>query len=191
MGKKQYASTIYMASIKGDDDMRYRDFKKAKDTYLKTLKIYHDLEKNEVVKSPIEGISIIEILRIDIAEFLMYLSAADGTIDQNEVLVFREITGFKDGIEGIIRHIEDNDIYSTAYESTVPYSMRLAVEAETIAQKVSGQKRATTLPRQLIKLYQSIGLSLIQADGEIAHDERRDYNIYIDTLEDYAEENGF
>ena len=177
MGKRQYASTIYMASIKGDDDMRYRDFKKAKDTYLKTLKIYHDLEKNEVVKSPIEGISIIEILRIDIAEFLMYLSAADGTIDQNEVLVFREITGFKDGIEGIIRHIEDNDIYSTAYESTVPYSMR--------------QKRATTLPRQLIKLYQSIGLSLIQADGEIAHDERRDYNIYIDTLEDYAEENGF
>ena len=56
MGKKQYASTIYMASIKGDDDMRYRDFKKAKDTYLKTLKIYHDLEKNESALIPQEWI---------------------------------------------------------------------------------------------------------------------------------------
>ncbi len=165
--------------------MKKANVLKAQNAFVLMSKLYEALEEDGVVKSPIKGVTLPELLRMDIAEYMMYLSAADGLIEKNEVRLFRAITGFKDGAEGIIEHIKDNNIYSVAYESNVPYSMHVAIEADEAYFEATGQNRDPSLPEILLDLYENIGLLLIQADDDISQSERRDFNIYLNTLKEY------
>ena len=149
------------------------------------------LESNGVASSPFESISLKNLLKLDIAQYLMYLSASDGRIDDNEVIVYQVVTGYGDKLQDIIKYIKDNRIYSTSFESTVPYSMKIAVEAEYVRLRVTGKTLEHPLPELVFNLYEYIGMTLIQADGGVTYNERRDYNIYLNTLKEYMRERGF
>ena len=171
--------------------MNYLELKEAKQTYDLMSNAFEMLESKGMIKSPIESLSLKKLLRLEIAQYLMYLSASDGRIDDNEVTVYQVITGFGDKAHDIIDFIKENNIYSTSFESTVPFSMKIAVEAEYIRLRSTGEFLEHTLPELLLGLYEHIGLTLIQADGGVTYNERRDLNIYLNTLKEYMRERGF
>ena len=165
-----------MTSYRGLDDMKRKNVLKAQNAYAFVSKLYDSLENEGVVKSPVEGVALKEVLRMDIAEYMMYLSASDGVIAANEMKMFQAITGF-------------NHIYSNDYESTVPYSMKVAVEAQNILSKIISQNSDPSIPETLYNLYDNIGILLIQADDDISQTERRDFHIYLNTLKNYMNQN--
>ena len=178
-----------MTSYRGLDDMKRKNVLKAQNAYEFVSKLYDSLENEGVVKSPVEGVALKEVLRMDIAEYMMYLSASDGVIAANEMKMFQAITGFKDSVGGIAEYIKENHIYSNDYESTVPYSMKVAVEAQNILSKIISQNSDPSIPETLYNLYDNIGILLIQADDDISQTERRDFHIYLNTLKNYMNQN--
>lgn len=171
--------------------MNNRDLRKAARQYSMMYMIFETLDTDGVIKSPVKDTKLTEVFRINIAEYLMYLSVSDGKIDDQEVEVFRKITGFRDSIEGIYDYIKYNSKYLTDYSNTVPSSMKVAVKAEKNLEKATGVRRNPTLPAMLLNLYEVIGAGIITADGDINYNERHAYNTYLDTLEDYMAKRGF
>ena len=90
--------------------MKRKNVLKAQNAYAFVSKLYDSLENEGVVKSPVEGVALKEVLRMDIAEYMMYLSASDGVIAANEMKMFQAITGFKDSVGGIAEYIKENHI---------------------------------------------------------------------------------
>lgn len=171
--------------------MNYQVLKLAKTEFESMSGLFDTLEEKGVIESPSSSIKLRDILRMDVAQYLMYLSAADGRIDANEVTVFQVVTGYGDSASDIVESIKNNNIYSTAFESTVPISLKIAVEAEYKLLRVTGETREVTLPELFVNMFERIGSVLIEADGGVTYNERRDLNIYLDTLRGYMHDRGF
>lgn len=170
--------------------MNYQNALQLKENYNTVVKIFENFDE-----SPIAGdfsdVKISKIVGIDIAQFMMYLSAADGRLDENEVRLFNVITGYTDGVSSIRNFIEEHNIYSTEFESTVPISMRVAVEIQYNLMRVMDKVPEMPLPEILFTIFEQIGEELIAADGGVTYTERRDLNIYLDTLRGYMRDKGF
>ena len=163
--------------------------KLAKQEYEDMCNVFDSLEKKRVVDSPSGSMKLRDVLRMDVANYLVYLSASDGQIDPNEVMVYQMITGMKNDAEEIKEFIEENNIYSASFGSTVPASLKIAVEAEYRIVMVTGE--TITFPEQVIRLFEKIGQVLIEADGGVTESERKDYNAYIETLKEHLRNRGF
>lgn len=174
-----------------ENNMNYQMLKHAKEHFEGICGIYDKLEEVGAIERFSDSLSWRDVLRLDVAQYLMYLSASDGKIDENEVTVYQVVTGFGDNASKIVDAIKRNKIYSTTFESTVPLSLKTAVEAEYKLLRVTGESRDVTLPELVVDLFESIGTLLIQADGGVTYNERRDFNIYMDTLRGYMRERGF
>ena len=70
------------------------------------------------------------ILSIDFLNFLMYLSASDWDINDEEVTFIREHLDFNLSKKSIQELIKEYNIYTVDYEKKIPYSMKLFVEAD-------------------------------------------------------------
>lgn len=171
--------------------MNYRDLQIVKKDFDGLCAVFDKLEEIGALDRFSEDISCRDVLRFDVARFLMYLSAADGRIDENEVTVYQVVTGYGDNASEIIDTIKNQQIYSTTFESTVPISLKKAIEAQYKLLRVMEQTQEVTLPELFVDMFERIGTLLIEADGGITYTERRDFNIYMDTLRGYLRERGF
>ena len=116
----------------------------------------------------------------------MYLSASDGRLSADEVQAFRIITGFGgDNVETIKRHIEENNIYSMDFESEPPTIMKLISRAERNAMMCGVDLKSSSL-EFIVSLYEMVGQIIISIDGGITYNEKRDFNIIMDTIKGYA-----
>lgn len=128
-----------------------------------------------------------ELLRLEIAEYMMYLSASDGVLTSSEVDMFNRITSCNYDIDGIVDYINEHRIYSERFESTVPISMEIAVQEE-----LNGiSEKNLTFPEIVFCLFEDVGRKMMEIDGEVSHSERRDYRIYLNMLDSYLEDMGF
>lgn len=169
--------------------MDLRIIKLAKQEYEDMCNVFDSLEKKGVVSSPSGSMKLRDVLRMDVANYLMYLSASDGQIDPNEVIVYQMITGMRNDADEIREFIEENDIYSTSFGSTVPASLKIAADAEYRIFMVTGE--TITFPEQVIRMFEKIGQVIIEADGGVTDSERRDYSTYIETLKEHLRNRGF
>ena len=169
--------------------MNYQDLEKAKGYFDKIAQLCDTIDEKDLWDKP-NGcdITLRGILQSDIAEFIMYLSASDGTLSFEEVQAYRVITGFGgDTIDSIKAHIKDNNIYSMDFESEPPLIMKLLSKAERNA-LMYGLKLETSILEFMVSLYKIIGKIIISIDGGITYSEKRDLNIIMRTIEDYAKE---
>lgn len=135
-------------------------------------------------------ISLSKVFRTDIAQYMLYLSAADGRLSPDEAQAFRTITGFNDSADTLIDVIKNQNIYSTDFESTVPLSLKIITEAErnliSYGVKLNSEKTTQEL---FVEFFELLGEVVLNSDGGVTYNEKRDLNIYMSTLKQYVREN--
>ena len=92
--------------------MNYQDVKKAHDNYEQIADLCDTIDKAGLWDKPKEvELTLRDVLQRDVAQFIMYLSASDGHLNEEEVQAYRAITGFGgDDMSSIKHHIEQENI---------------------------------------------------------------------------------
>lgn len=120
--------------------------------------------------------------RMNIAQFMMYLSASDGEIKWEEAEAISFYCGINITPTTLGQFVRENNIYSTEFENTVPIALSLLVAAANALNRPE-------VAEGFVETYKEIGKQLIISDNEVNDTEVSDYNIYINMLERYLDEN--
>lgn len=166
--------------------MNKNDVMYVKKFYEKLCELCNNLDEKGLWNSPeFEGVSLKDIFRHNTGEFLLYLSSSDNTITDEESIMYTAITGFNGNKEKMIQYINNNDIYSSRFETEVPLIIRLVKECEknALATKksvnINCNKSCCDLFTSFFTLLSNV---FIEVDGEVACPELEDSNIYINTI---------
>ena len=110
--------------------------------------------------------SLRDAFKTELMEFLLYLSASDGHVSSSE----RDL-------------INENEIYSTKFESTLPLTLRITTVFDKKMQLVSsvvGQSIEAITPA-ILKFYAGLGEMFTEIDGKSTN-EKKDLEIYIHNI---------
>lgn len=128
-----------------------------------------------------------QVAKVELAEFLMYLSASDGKIEWNEannIAEYLEMPATPEVVNGVIR---EQNIYSTEFEQKIPLTFQVVVKCDNLLW--DNGKRSECSADLALKLYKAVGEELLATDGNVDANERQDFNIYINMLENYINQN--
>ena len=139
-------------------------------------------------------------VRLDIAKFMMYLSASDGTIQWDEVKMIIDICNLEEDLtpDNIGTYIRKNNIYSKEFEQTPPKILIdfVNVDYELVKNGVDvfdllEENLFKDMPfsRSIVFLFELIGKKLIESDGCVSENEKQDFEIYINMMKKYVDEN--
>lgn len=131
-----------------------------------------------------------DILRADIASFIMYLSISDGSISQDEVTAYKFITDFvSDDAASMMEYIKKNNILSVKYETEAPYSMQKLYEAEMKYIEIGG-KEYRSVVKDTALLFEMVGSIVIYMDSDVTRSEKSNFDIIMGTIKSYANQHG-
>lgn len=167
--------------------MNYQDLQQAKEYFESIADLCDTIDEKDLWEKPSHlTITLREIFQHDVADFIMYLSASDGRLSAEEIQAYRFITGFGgDNLDTIKKHIKENNIYSMDFESEPPLIMKLISKAERNA-IMYGAKLDSSLLKLIAAFYGIVGQIIISIDGGITYNEKRDFNIIMDTINGFA-----
>lgn len=161
--------------------------KDVKELYEKALAYYEKVGNRPEFDGLLEGMTVKELLRLEVARFLMYLSASDGQILQEEVEFVSEYLGEVEEEltpESVNELIKENNIYSREFENTAPMILRFTVMADNKAYEAG--EFADSMPSEmLVDMFKSIGQDFIACDGDVDEQELADWETYMKTLNNY------
>lgn len=129
----------------------------------------------------------------ELLNFMMYLSASDGTISTDEAAFITYVLGMSNvsvhqAVSHIASTIRENNIYSKEYETKVPTSLQLAVTVDNLMID-AGAAIDSSITQLLLQAYEKIGMYIIQSDNNVDANEVKDFKIYMKTMQDYADAN--
>ena len=128
--------------------------------------------------------------RMEVAQYLMYLSASDGEIKWSESIVISEILGFSLSPSQINDFIREKDIYSVSFESTIPAVFKTVVDIENKLYAMGHLNAARTSAAEgIVLLYKCVGDELLKSDGIVDDTEKNNFVIFIRMLENYLDAN--
>lgn len=127
-----------------------------------------------------------KIIRLDFVQFLMYLSASDGTISYEESNFINEYFDWDLSPSDIKYFIEKHDIYSVDYETKVPFSMRLFVAADNTLYDSQGDSEYLC-SQLLLQVYTVLGEEFLACDLNATDNEVQDLTIYLTTLQNFIQ----
>ena len=128
------------------------------------------------------------IARYEISKFLMYLAASDGEISRDEAQAICAIAGLDPATSSeIAKSVQQNNVYTTEFEQTVPVSFQLAVMADD---KIYRSKGITaSLSEDMLIVYKKAGETIINSDGAPSNQAFINYTYYTTMLEIYRNQN--
>lgn len=129
-----------------------------------------------------------DCIRTELLCYLMYLSAADGTIVWQEARFIRDYLEYDLTIEDINQLIVQNQIYSTQFEEKVPFSMQVFVKADNTIYEVgceTGIFSNVSVSELFYSLFEQLGEELLACDGNVSDDEIHDLTKYLNMLKNY------
>ena len=127
------------------------------------------------------------IIRFDFLKFLMYLSASDGTISYEESNFINEYLEWPQLSPNSIKSfIEEHHIYSVDYETKVPSSMKLFVEADNILYEINPSSECV-FSKYLLGVYAMLGKEFLACDLNTTDNEVQDLTIYLTTLQKFIQ----
>ena len=133
-----------------------------------------------------------DILLHDISEYILYIIAADGSINIHEVETFRYITEYGgDTVASLKEYIEENsNVQSYSFQSEPPFSLRLLVDATNSylrSNPDADELMRHTLERYII-LFGVVGKETMESDRSVPFAERNKFITYLSTIKQYIEE---
>lgn len=129
-----------------------------------------------------------ETTREEAMNFLMYLSASDGSIEVKEAIFIKDYFGEQLSPEEMCNHIEENDIYSAAFERKAPSILKKIVRADNAIYEKNGDLEESKGERYIC-VYEALGSEFIACDREVSQCEREDLNTYITNMRSFYRAN--
>lgn len=127
--------------------------------------------------------SLRDAFKTELMEFLLYLSSSDGHVSQSERDFINELFDMKLSNNDCVDLINENEIYSTKFESTLPLTLRITTVFDKKMQVVSsvvGQSIDAITPA-ILKFYAGLGEMFTEIDGNSTN-EKKDLEIYIHNI---------
>ena len=130
------------------------------------------------------NLTLRDILQNDIEDFIIYLSASDGTVSEEEIEAYKAITG------------STGENFSTTarrspaapdFRSEPPFIFKVLSRAEINA-IARGARFESSVLGNVMALYRVIGHTIMSADGNVSEREKKDFDIIMQTIADYIEE---
>ncbi len=169
--------------------MDYQKLNETKVMFDKVVELCEMVERNGWWNSGSSSdIKLRDILAVSVGDFMVYLSAADGQLNNDEVTAYRTITGYGDSADDIIAYIKKYNIYSVDFENQPPAIMVEfnGIERQMVAR---GAKLTSSALILLVSLFANIGACILTVDGSLTDTEKRDYGLIMNTIATYAKEN--
>ena len=126
------------------------------------------------------------IARVEMGLFMMYLSASDGMVSWEEAKLISDTCGLNLTVESLAEFIDENNLYSEAFERQVPVSLKILVAADNVLHEEGGEVSGSL---ELIESDRALGIGLINADEKVDPNEERDMDIYLKMMTDYRNAN--
>ena len=131
------------------------------------------------------NLTLRDILQNDIEDFIMYLSASDGTVSAEEINAYKAITGSTDERFNLAK--KRNATFAD-FRNEPPFIFKVLSRAETNAM-ARGAKFESSVLSNVMALYRVIGHTIMSADGNVAEQEKKDFDIIMNTIANYIENN--
>ena len=130
------------------------------------------------------NLTLRDILQNDIEDFIIYLSASDGIVSQEEVDAYKAITGCHDDHFHAKRKaaVTPQDL---RYEPPFIFKVLSRAEINAIAR---GARFETSVLINVMALYRVIGHTVMSADGAICENEKGNFDMIMQTISDYIDE---
>lgn len=132
--------------------------------------------------------SLKEVFVNDCKCFLMYLSASDGKITPDEAEFLLNLWEEHYSTDDINEIIQRDNLYSAAFESTVPISLKCFVASDN--KKSSDDRKHASSSELYYRLFETMGKEFISCDDDIADNEIDDLTIYLTMVRDYINSEG-
>ena len=142
-------------------------------------------EKDDVKR---EAKTAKHLARKEMLHFLMYLSAADGSIELQESLFLKDYFDEQLSPEEICQTIEEENIYSAAFEKKIPLTLKRLVRFDNAMYEKHGALEES-LAEKYICLYEALGMEFVACDREVSQCERDDLNTYITNMRSFYRAN--
>ena len=148
------------------------------------------LQNAGFVKSK-NDIKLSDVYKDDIADFILYQIASDKQINIDEVNAFRFLTGYGgDDIDSLKKYIEESNLMSYDYQSTVPVSLKLLISATNDEVIFQGIERSYLI-EAYVRSFMLVGKITMAADDRVSYAERQDFELFIKNLINYIEAHSF
>jgi len=130
------------------------------------------------------NLTLRDILQNDIEDFIIYLSASDGTVSEEEIEAYKAITGSTG--ENFSTTAKRNPA-APDFRSEPPFIFKVLSRAEINAM-ARGARFESSVLGNVMALYRVIGHTIMAADGNVSTKEKNDFDIVMQTIADYIEE---
>jgi len=128
-----------------------------------------------------------DMAKREVLNFLMYLSASDGSIEVQEALFIKDYFGEQISPEEICERIEADNLYSATFEQKIPLVLKRLIKLDNENEK-NGELEVSQ-GEWYICLYEAIGKEFTACDREISESERSDLNTYISNMRSFYKAN--
>jgi hypothetical protein len=130
-----------------------------------------------------------EMLKADLLNFVLYLSASDKIIKKEEAEFLSEYLSANFSEKEMYEIIMRKNIYSADFEEKVPYSLKIVAKIQAELNKNKQPSYITSLSERYILIFKNIGQEIIVCDHNIHENEIEDFEIYTNMMIEYIEEN--
>lgn len=178
-------------SSKGCDLMNYEMIKLAKQVLGHVTDVCETLQDKGWIELNSSSLRMKDILLHDVSEYILYIIAADGSINIHEVEVFRYITEYGgDTVSSLKEYIEESNVQSYSFQSEPPFSLRLLVDATNsyLRANPDADDLVRNTYEQYIMLFGIVGKETMEADQSVPFNERNKFVTYLRTIKQYIDE---
>lgn len=129
-----------------------------------------------------------QLAKKEIMNFLLYLSASDGSIEVAEAIFIKDYLGEQLSPEEMCQRIEEDDIYSSAFEQKIPLILKRLVKLDNSRYDKMGELDFSNAEKYICE-YEALGNEFIACDHEVSQSEKDDLNTYITNMRSFYRAN--
>lgn len=129
-----------------------------------------------------------QLARKEVLNFLLYLSASDGSIEVAEALFIKDYLDEQISPKEMCQKIEEDNIYSSAFEQRIPLTLKRLVKLDNSVYERKGNLVSSDAERYICS-YEALGKEFIACDHEVSQSERDDLGTYITNMRSFYRAN--
>lgn len=125
-----------------------------------------------------------QLAKKEILNFLLYLSASDGSIEVAEALFIKDYLSEQISPEEMCQRIEEDNIYSSAFEQRISLTLKRLVKLDNSTYEKKGELEESDAEKYICG-YEALGKEFIACDHEVSQSERDDLSTYITNMRNF------
>lgn len=148
----------------------------------------NEIEKHGIVKQILKA-TLANNLKFELLKFVIYMSALDGPLSDEEIDFMKDILGFDMDAVKVVSFKYEHHLNTSDYEREIPMVLKFFVLTDA-GNKIPDSKYGKERAKKLVKLYQEIGQTFIVCNNRIADQEVDCMTRIIRKYEEYLSEFG-